>query len=124
LLIDADLRRPKQHQIFNLKNHDGLSNYLTMDLDLNKIIKTTLVPSLYLINSGPVPPNPAELLGSDRMKALLDKLKAAFDFILIDTPPFLSVTDSQIVGNGRRSGAGSPGRPDTQGSTETDEGDY
>ncbi|MCR4409325.1 MAG: polysaccharide biosynthesis tyrosine autokinase [Candidatus Saccharicenans sp.] len=98
LLMDADLRRPKQHRIFNLKNHDGLSNYLTMGLELNKLIKTTLVPSLYFINSGPVPPNPAELLGSDRMKALLDRLKAAFDFILIDTPPILSVTDAQVLG--------------------------
>ncbi len=98
LLVDADLRRPKQHRIFNLKNHDGLSNYLTMGLDLNRMIKTTLVPSLYLINSGPVPPNPAELLGSDRMKGLLERLKAAFDFILIDTPPILSVTDSQVLG--------------------------
>lgn len=98
LLMDADLRRPKQHRIFNLKNHDGLSNYLTMGLELNKLIKTTLVPSLYFINSGPVPPNPAELLGSERMKALLDRLKAAFDFILIDTPPILSVTDAQVLG--------------------------
>lgn len=98
LLVDADLRRPKQHRIFNLKNHDGLSNYLTMGLDLDRMIKTTLVPSLYLINSGPVPPNPAELLGSDRMKGLLERLKAAFDFILIDTPPILSVTDSQVLG--------------------------
>lgn len=98
LLMDADLRRPKQHRIFNLKNHDGLSNYLTMGLELNKLIKTTLVPSLYFINSGPVPPNPAELLASDRMKALLDRLKAAFDFILIDTPPILSVTDAQVLG--------------------------
>ena len=98
LLIDADLRRPKQHRIFNLKNHDGLSNYLTMGLDLNKMIKTTVVPSLYFINSGPVPPNPAEILGSERMKALLDRLKAAFDFILVDTPPILSVTDPQILG--------------------------
>ncbi len=98
LLMDADLRRPKQHRIFNLKNHDGLSNYLTMGLELNKLIKATLVPSLYLLNSGPVPPNPAELLGSDRMKALLERLKTAFDFILIDTPPILSVTDSQVLG--------------------------
>ncbi|MCX8159473.1 MAG: polysaccharide biosynthesis tyrosine autokinase [Candidatus Saccharicenans sp.] len=98
LLMDADLRRPKQHRIFNLKNHDGLSNYLTVGLDLNKLIKTTMVPSLFFVNSGPVPPNPAELLGSERMKALLDRLKAAFDFILIDTPPILSVTDSQVLG--------------------------
>lgn len=98
LLVDADLRRPKQHRIFNLKNHDGLSNYLTIGLELKKLIKTTLVPSLYLVNSGPIPPNPAELLGSDRMRELLEILKGSFDFILIDTPPVLSVTDSQVLG--------------------------
>ncbi|MBC7348722.1 MAG: polysaccharide biosynthesis tyrosine autokinase [Candidatus Aminicenantes bacterium] len=98
LLMDADLRRPKQHRIFNLKNHDGLSNYLTMGLELKKLVKTTMVPSLYFINSGPIPPNPAELLGSERMKELLGRLKGSFDFILIDTPPVLSVTDSQVLG--------------------------
>ncbi|MGB9905811.1 MAG: GumC family protein [Candidatus Saccharicenans sp.] len=98
LLVDADLRRPKQHRIFNQKNHDGLSNYLTMGLELKKLVKPTLVPSLYFINSGPIPPNPAELLGSERMRELLDSLRATFDFILIDTPPVLSVTDSQVLG--------------------------
>ena len=98
LLIDADLRRPKQHRIFSLKNHDGLSNYLTIGLDLKDLIKRTIVPSLYLINSGPIPPNPAELLSSGRMQTLLEKLKKDFDFVLVDTPPILSVTDSQILG--------------------------
>jgi len=57
-----------------------------------------MVPSLYLINSGPIPPNPAELLGSDRMSKLLALLKDQFDFVLIDTPPILTVTDAQILG--------------------------
>jgi len=98
VLIDADLRKPKQHKIFNQKNHDGLTNYLAMGLEAERLIKTTLVPSLYFINSGPIPPNPAELLSSEKMKALLEKLKGQFDFILVDTPPILSVTDAQIVG--------------------------
>lgn len=98
LLIDADLRRPKQHQIFKMKNHEGLTSYLALDLTLEKLIKPTIVPSLYLINSGPIPPNPAELLGSDKMARLLSFLKNQFDFILIDTPPILTVTDAQIVG--------------------------
>jgi capsular exopolysaccharide synthesis family protein len=98
LLVDADLRRPKQHRIFNLKNHDGLTNYLALDLDPEKLVKTTIVPSLQLINSGPIPPNPAELLSSDKMAGLLEKLREGFDFILIDTPPILTVTDAQIVG--------------------------
>jgi len=98
LLIDADLRRPKQHQIFKMKNHKGLTSYLALDLPLEELIRSTIVPSLYLINSGPIPPNPAELLGSDKMARLLSSLKNQFDFILIDTPPILTVTDAQIVG--------------------------
>lgn len=97
LLIDADLRRPKQHRIFNMKNHDGLTNYLAMDLELEKLIKPTIVPSLYLINSGPIPPNPAELLSSEKMSELLKKVREQFDFVLIDTPPLLAVTDAQIL---------------------------
>jgi len=97
LLIDADLRRPKQHRIFNMKNHDGLTNYLAMDLELEKLIKTTLVPGVCLINSGPIPPNPAELLSSEKMSELLKKVREQFDFVLIDTPPLLAVTDAQIL---------------------------
>ncbi|MBC7362863.1 MAG: CpsD/CapB family tyrosine-protein kinase, partial [Candidatus Aminicenantes bacterium] len=97
LLIDADLRRPKQHRIFNMKNHDGLTNYLAMDLELEKLIKPTIVPSLYLINSGPIPPNPAELLSSEKMSELLKIVREQFDFVLIDTPPLLAVTDAQIL---------------------------
>lgn len=98
LLLDADLRRPKQHRIFNLKNHHGLTNHLATGEDPDGLIKETQVPSLYLINSGPIPPNPAELLSSERMEKLLTKLKTQFDFVLIDTPPILSVTDAQILG--------------------------
>ncbi len=98
LLIDADLRRPAQHRIFNQKNHDGLSNYLSLGLGIDKLVKTTQVPSLYFINSGPIPPNPAELLSSQKMEFLLENLEKQFDFILIDTPPILTVTDAQVLG--------------------------
>jgi len=81
-----------------MKNHKGLTSYLALDLPLEELIRSTIVPSLYLINSGPIPPNPAELLGSDKMARLLSSLKNQFDFILIDTPPILTVTDAQIVG--------------------------
>jgi len=81
-----------------MKNHEGLTSYLALDLPVQKLIKPTMVPSLYLINSGPIPPNPAELLGSDRMSKLLALLKDQFDFVLIDTPPILTVTDAQILG--------------------------
>ncbi|MDY0230913.1 MAG: polysaccharide biosynthesis tyrosine autokinase [Candidatus Saccharicenans sp.] len=98
LLIDADLRRPSQHRIFNQKNHDGLSNYLSLGLELDKLVKSTQVPSLYLINSGPIPPNPAELLSSRKMQLLLENLEEQFDYILIDTPPILTVTDARVLG--------------------------
>lgn len=98
LLIDADLRRPRQHRLFNVKNHDGLTNFLVMDLTLDKLIKETMVPNLFLINSGPIPPNPAELLSSEKMPVLLEEGARRFDFVLIDTPPVLAVTDAQIVG--------------------------
>ncbi|MBC7364462.1 MAG: polysaccharide biosynthesis tyrosine autokinase [Candidatus Aminicenantes bacterium] len=98
LLIDADLRRPRQHRLFNLKNHQGLTNYLALDLQLDKLIKETMVPNLFLINSGPIPPNPAELLSSEKMTSLLEEMASLYDFVLIDTPPVLAVTDAQIVG--------------------------
>jgi capsular exopolysaccharide synthesis family protein len=98
LLIDADLRRPRQHRLFNLKNHLGLTNYLALDLQLDKLVKETMVPNLFLINSGPIPPNPAELLSSEKMARLLEEMASRYDFVLIDTPPVLAVTDAQIVG--------------------------
>jgi len=98
LLIDADLRRPRQHRLFNLKNHLGLTNYLALDLPLEVLVKETMVPNLFLINSGPIPPNPAELLSSEKMSSLLEEMASRYDFVLIDTPPVLAVTDAQILG--------------------------
>ena len=98
LLLDADLRKPRLHRIFKLKNQNGLTNYLTGTGDVKELVKVTVVPDLYLINSGPLPPNPAELLGSDKMAGFVGELKAAFDYILVDTPPVLAVTDALVLG--------------------------
>lgn len=98
LLIDADLRRPRQHRLFNVKNHDGLTNYLALDLPPDKLVKATMVPNLFLVNSGPIPPNPAELLSTEKMSRLLEEMSRRYDFLLIDTPPVLAVTDAQVVG--------------------------
>ncbi|MGB9835398.1 MAG: GumC family protein [Candidatus Saccharicenans sp.] len=98
LLIDADLRRPRQHRLFNVKNHDGLTNYLALDLPPDKLVKETMVPNLFLVNSGPIPPNPAELLSTEKMSQLLEEMSRRYDFLLIDTPPVLAVTDAQVVG--------------------------
>ncbi len=98
LILDADLRKPRQHKIFKIKNLNGLTNYLTAGLEMKELIKPTNIPNLFLINAGPVPPNPAELLGSDKMGHILGTFKSAFDYILIDTPPVLAVTDAMVLG--------------------------
>ena len=91
LLIDADLRKPKVHSIFNLKRYLGLSEFL---VGKETSIKSFEIPGLKVITSGPVPPNPAELLGSNKMKGLIEKAKDKFDIVILDSPPLLSVTDA------------------------------
>jgi len=99
LLIDGDLRKPRIHKVFKKKNISGLSSFLVGRNDLNSIISKTEVPNLSLITSGPIPPNPVELLGSDQMKDLIKKLSVTqYDFIVIDTPPFVNIVDPVIIG--------------------------
>ena len=97
LVIDSDLRKPRQHRIFGLKNLDGLTNYLTIGVELKALIKPTEIPNLFLINAGPVPPNPAELLGSEKMGRLVKQLKQFFDYILFDSSPLLVVPDALVL---------------------------
>jgi polysaccharide biosynthesis transport protein len=99
LIVDADLRKPRQHQIFKIKNENGLTNFLAHQSEAKDLIKMTEVPNLGLINAGPVPPNPVELLGSEKMGALIHALRTAFDYILFDTPPILAVTDALDLGS-------------------------
>ncbi|MBJ6359782.1 CpsD/CapB family tyrosine-protein kinase [Paenibacillus sp. GCM10012307] len=97
LLIDADMRKPTQHHIFNVSNREGLTSVLSNQKDLNDVIVSTSVPNLNMIPAGPVPPNPSEMLASARMDILLKKTKEFYDIIVIDTPPIMLVTDAQIV---------------------------
>ena len=99
VIIDADLRRPRLHKVFRVKNLNGLTKYLTADLPLEDLLHATPIPTLFLINSGPVPPNPLEILGSEKMGKLLGRLKEDFDFILVDTPPILAVSDALVLGS-------------------------
>ena len=99
LLIDADLRKPTAHYTFRLENHVGLTNVLTKQSTLGQAIQTTEVPDLFLLTSGPIPPNPAELLASNNMTELLKEMKEQFDMIVFDTPPVLAVADAQILAN-------------------------
>jgi succinoglycan biosynthesis transport protein ExoP len=96
LLIDADLRRPMVHNVFNVSNPAGLSTVLSRDVneqDIMALIEQQPESGLHLLTSGPIPPNPAELLGSSQMKRLLQTLASHFDHIVIDSPPITSVTD-------------------------------
>jgi polysaccharide biosynthesis transport protein len=94
LVVDCDMRKPRQHTLFSIPNSAGLSTYLTGNTDDHIIHKSISGEDISLITSGPIPPNPAELLGSKRMKKLLDHLTNNYDFVLLDSPPLQSVTDS------------------------------
>jgi len=100
LIVDSDLRKPVQHKTFKYRNTDGLTNYLTSDRGIGDFVKGTGIPNLYLLNAGPVPPNPSELLCSEKMASLIENLKRSFSFILFDSPPVLSVSDALVMGPG------------------------
>ncbi len=93
-LIDSDLRRPTLHRIFGLPNNRGLTTALLDGLPLAQIAQPTNVPNLSVITSGPLPPNPAELVGSNRMREALEAATGDYDMILLDSPPVVSVADA------------------------------
>nr|WP_090856949.1 CpsD/CapB family tyrosine-protein kinase [Litchfieldia salsa] len=99
LLVDADLRKPTAHYSFRLENHTGLSNVLTRQSTFDRAVRETEQENLFVLTSGPVPPNPSELLGSKRMAELLEEITEIFDIVIFDTPPVLAVTDAQILAN-------------------------
>ena len=90
------MRKPTQQYNFETANYDGLSNLIIGKSDFDKAIRSTRVENLDLLTSGPVPPNPSELVASDRFKEIYNQLMDMYDFILIDTPPVTSVTDAQV----------------------------
>lgn len=98
LVVDADLRNPQLHKTFNIKmSNKGLSGYLTGKVPLDKAIQKTKIENIKLLPSGLVPPNPAELLNSTKMKEMIEKVKKKYDIILIDSPPVLAVIDPVII---------------------------
>jgi capsular exopolysaccharide synthesis family protein len=99
LLIDADMRRPRVHEIFDLPQEPGLSNVLTGHSRMADAMKKSPVNGLWLLCAGHIPPNPAELLGSRRYLDFIASLEDHFDWAIIDTPPVLAVADSTIAAN-------------------------
>ncbi|WP_099205262.1 CpsD/CapB family tyrosine-protein kinase [Scatolibacter rhodanostii] len=94
IILDADMRKPVQHKIFRLNNVDGLSKLLSGLSPLEDCLLETRSPNLHIITAGPIPPNPSELLGSQRMGYLIEALSESYDYIFIDTPPINVVADA------------------------------
>ena len=98
LLIDCDLRKGRQDKIFNLTKTKGLSNLLLDDIDnYKKYIYKTDAENVHVLPSGVIPPNPSEILGSDKFKDLLKTLKKEYDLIILDCPPLNAITDSLVL---------------------------
>ncbi|MBK8480617.1 MAG: polysaccharide biosynthesis tyrosine autokinase [Proteobacteria bacterium] len=99
LLVDLDLRRAMLHRVFGLPLNDGITAALTSDRSPLSFAKATGVPNLSVLTAGPLPPNPAELCHSDRLRVVLDALSEHFELIVIDSPPVLLVTDAVVLGS-------------------------
>ncbi|MBN1526343.1 MAG: polysaccharide biosynthesis tyrosine autokinase [Candidatus Omnitrophica bacterium] len=97
LLVDADMRKPRVHTIFKIKNDVGLSSFLTGKAGLEEVVRKTDVPNLSIVTCGHIPPNPSELLGTKRMKEFIEQAKTKFDRIFFDSPPLTIVTDSVVL---------------------------
>ena len=99
LLIDCDLRKPTVHKKLNLNNSSGLSRFIVGVDTMADALKRKVLPDLDVMTSGPIPPNPSELLGSANMQAFLKKVSEYYDYIIIDTPPVNIVTDTVAMAN-------------------------
>ncbi len=97
LIIDCDLRRPKVHKVFGITHVHGLSTYLSRDAELDQLIHALPIPNLFLLPCGPTPPNPAELVSSEKMREMLITLSQQYDHIILDSPPLINVTDPVIL---------------------------
>ena len=97
LVLDCDMRRPKMHRLLGVDRDKGMSNILVGARTLEEVIVHTQIPNMDFIPSGPIPPNPSEMLGSDRMKSLLEEARTRYERIIIDSPPISAVTDAVIL---------------------------
>lgn len=99
LLVDCDLRKPSIHQKLKMDNYEGMSNFLTYQADAKQVIRHTEIPNVDVITAGPLSPNPAELLLSDRMNELLKLVPGDYDMIILDSPPIMGLADALILSN-------------------------
>jgi len=97
LLIDADLRKPVQHRVFDIAPNPGLTDWVRDDLSQQEIVRETGIDNLFVITCGDIPPNPSEILASRKLHTFIEQLKAEFDLILLDSPPIIAVTDASIL---------------------------
>lgn len=97
IIVDADLRRPMIHRLFNIESRQGLSTYLSKDVEIDKLVQKLPMDNLSILPCGPIPPNPAELVGSERMRTLLRELSLRYDHVLVDSPPVIHVTDPVVL---------------------------
>ncbi len=97
ILVDCDMRLPTVHKVFELPNKRGLTSVLTEEVELDEAVLYSTFPRLHVLTSGPLPPNPTELLGSQQMVNLVEQMKESFDFVLLDTPALLSVADAAVL---------------------------
>ena len=99
LLIDGDMRKPRIHEIFGQQQSPGLANLIVGTAKGSDTVRKTSVPNLWVLPAGPHPPNPAELLGSRRFKEVIGSVVTHFDWVIVDSPPVMAVTDSSILAN-------------------------
>lgn len=97
IIVDCDQRKPTIHKKFGLSNSIGLSDYIVKNLNIKDVIKNTIVYGLDVLTAGTIPPNPSELLSSQKMKNCIDELHEIYDYVILDTPPIELVADAQIL---------------------------
>ncbi len=97
MLVDCDMRRPSLHTLFGHRQTPGLSELIAGDKELGALIQSTEIAGLDIISAGTIPPNPAEMLGSDEMRTIVETLRESYDLVILDAPPVLSVTDAPVL---------------------------
>ena len=98
LLVDLDLRMPSVHRLFGISNRVGLTNLLVEDRSLESVVQKDSVGNLDILTTGPIPPNPAELVGSKKFAMFIEEMKTVYDYIILDSSPCVAYTDSVLAG--------------------------